>query len=64
MHQLFTDFKKAYLSVRREVLYDILIVFGVSTKPTVFFFFLISSVTLPQYCKIYMSITWGKIIVL
>ena len=33
MHQLFTDFKKAYHSVRREVLYDILIVFGVSTKP-------------------------------
>jgi hypothetical protein len=33
MHQLFTDFEKAYHSVRREVLYDILIEFGVSTKP-------------------------------
>ena len=29
MHQLFIDFKKAYDSVRREVLYNILIAFGV-----------------------------------
>ncbi|KAJ4435925.1 hypothetical protein ANN_18547 [Periplaneta americana] len=28
-HQLFTDFKKAYDSVKREVLYDILIEFGI-----------------------------------
>jgi hypothetical protein len=32
VHQLFTDFKKAYDSVRREVLYNILIEFGVSMK--------------------------------
>ena len=29
MHQLFIDFKKAYDSVRREVLYNILIEFGI-----------------------------------
>jgi hypothetical protein len=29
VHQLFIDFKKAYDSVRREVLYSILIEFGV-----------------------------------
>ena len=32
MHQLFIDFKKAYDSVRREVLYNILIEFGIPTK--------------------------------
>jgi hypothetical protein len=32
VHQLFVDFKKAYDSVRREVLYSILIEFGVLTK--------------------------------
>ena len=32
MHQLFIDFKKAYYSVRREVLYNILIEFGVPKK--------------------------------
>jgi hypothetical protein len=31
-HQLFIDFKKAYDSVRREVLYNILIGFGVPMK--------------------------------
>jgi len=30
--QLFTDLKKAYDSVRREVLYNILIAFGVPMK--------------------------------
>ena len=32
VHKLFTDFKKAYDSVRREVLYNILIEFGISMK--------------------------------
>jgi hypothetical protein len=32
VHQLFVDFKKAYDSVRREVLYNILIEFGVPLK--------------------------------
>jgi hypothetical protein len=31
-HQLFIDFKKAYDSVWREILYNILIEFGVSMK--------------------------------
>jgi hypothetical protein len=31
-HQLFIDFKKAYDSVRREVLYSILIEFGIPLK--------------------------------
>jgi hypothetical protein len=30
VHQLFIDFKKAYVSVRKEVLYNILREFGVS----------------------------------
>jgi hypothetical protein len=33
VHQLLVDFKKAYDSVRREVLYNILIEFGVPMKP-------------------------------
>jgi hypothetical protein len=32
VHQLFVDFKKAYDSVRREVLYIILIEFGIPLK--------------------------------
>jgi hypothetical protein len=32
VHQLFIDFKKTYDSVRREVLYDILIEFGIPMK--------------------------------
>jgi hypothetical protein len=31
VHQLFIDFKKAYDSVRREVLYNIIIEFGLPT---------------------------------
>ena len=32
VHQLFIDFEKAYDSVRREVLYNILIEFGIPRK--------------------------------
>jgi len=32
LHQLFVDLKKAYDSVRREVLYNILIEFGIPMK--------------------------------
>jgi hypothetical protein len=32
IHQLFTDFEKAYDSLRREVLYNILIEFGIPMK--------------------------------
>jgi hypothetical protein len=32
VHQLFIDFKKAYDSVRREVLYNILLEFGIPMK--------------------------------
>jgi hypothetical protein len=32
VHQLFVDFKKAYDSVRREVLYNILIELGIARK--------------------------------
>jgi len=32
VHQLFIEFKKAYDSVRREVLYNILIAFGIPMK--------------------------------
>jgi hypothetical protein len=32
VHQIFVEFKKAYDSVRREALYNILIVFGILKK--------------------------------
>jgi hypothetical protein len=33
VHQLFIDFQKAYDSIRREVLYNILIEFSIPMKP-------------------------------
>jgi hypothetical protein len=32
MHQLFIDFKKAYDSIKREILYNILLEFGIPKK--------------------------------
>jgi hypothetical protein len=32
LHEVFTDFKKVYESVRKEVLYNILIEFGIPRK--------------------------------
>jgi hypothetical protein len=52
VHQLFIDFKKAYDSVRRKVLYYILIEFGISRK----------LVGLIQMClnEIYSAVCIGK----
>jgi hypothetical protein len=32
MHQVFVDFKKAYDSIKREVLYNVLLQFGIPKK--------------------------------
>jgi hypothetical protein len=48
VHQLFIDFKKAYDSVRREVLYNILIEFCDSTLPV-------------KLIKMYFNKTYGKV---
>ena len=48
VHQLFIDFNKAYDSVRREVLYNILIVFGIPMK-------------LVQLIKMYLNETYSRI---
>jgi hypothetical protein len=49
VHQLLVDFKKACDSMRREVLYNILIVFGISMK----LFRLIKMCLNEIYSKIY-----------
>jgi hypothetical protein len=46
--QLFTDFKKAYNSIRKEVLYNILIEFGVPMK-------------LVRPIKMYLNETYSKV---
>jgi len=48
MHQLFTDFKKAYDRVRREVLYNILIEFGIPMK-------------LVRIIKMFLTETYGRV---
>jgi hypothetical protein len=48
VHQLFIDFMKAYDSVRREVLYNILIEFGVPMK-------------LVKWIKMYLNETYNKV---
>jgi hypothetical protein len=48
VHQLFIDFKKAYDSVKREVLYDILLEFGIPKK-------------LVRLIKMCLNETYGKV---
>jgi hypothetical protein len=48
VHQLFIDFKKAYDSVKREVLYNILVEFGVPKK-------------LVRLIKMYLNETYSKV---
>jgi hypothetical protein len=50
VHQLFIGFKKAYDSVRREVLYSILIEFGIPREV----------VGLNQMCLTYSTVCMGK----
>jgi hypothetical protein len=48
VHQLFIDFKKAYDSVKREVLYNILLEFGIRKK-------------LVRLIKMYLNETYSKV---
>jgi hypothetical protein len=48
VHQLFVDFKKAYDSVRRDVLYNILLEFGISMK-------------LARMIKMFLNEMYGKV---
>ena len=50
VYQLFIDFKKAYDSVKREVLYNILTEFGIPKK-------LVKSDALPIYCGLKQGVT-------
>jgi hypothetical protein len=54
VHQLFIDFKKAYDSVKREVLYNILLEFGTAKK----------LVTLTEMClnETYSKVRAGKLL--
>jgi hypothetical protein len=48
VHQLFIDFKKAYDSVTREVIYNILLLFGITKKLVR----LIKTCLNETYCKV------------
>jgi len=48
VHQLFIDFKKAYDSSGREVLYNIIIEFGIPMK-------------LAELIKMYLNETYGRV---
>jgi len=48
MHELFIDFNKTYDSVRREVLYNILIKFGIPMK-------------LVKLIKMYLNVTYSRV---
>jgi len=48
VHQLLTDSKKAYDSVRREVLYNILIEFGIAMK-------------LIRLIKMYLTVAYSRV---
>jgi hypothetical protein len=51
VHQIFIDFKKAYESVRREALYNILIEFGIPRKPVG----LIKMCLNETYCRVHIG---------
>jgi len=57
VHQLFIDFKKAYDSVRREVLYKILIEFGIPRATQALVFRIISQGPQPGFKIVSVSIS-------
>jgi hypothetical protein len=54
-HQLFTDFKKAYDSVKRGALYNLLTEFGVPIKPVRLIKMCLNKI----YSKVRMESSWG-----